>query len=68
MAVRMTVIYTEDVKCSETSDLLDAGCLKLETQSVFLSEMDPEEISKRLYRKVTDRIPLSEEELMEFII
>ena len=56
------------MKRSETSDLLDAGCLKLETQSVFLSELDPEEISKRLYQKVTERIPLSEEELMEFII
>ena len=64
----MIVIYTADVERSETSDLLDAGCLKLEVQSVFLSEMNPEEISKRLYQKVTDRIPLSEEELMEFII
>ena len=68
VAVRMSVIYTADVERSETSDLLDAGCLRLETQSVFLSEMDPEEISKRLYQKVTDRILLSEEELMEFII
>lgn len=66
--VRMIVIYTADVERSETSDVLDAGCLKLEIQSVFLSEMDSEEISKRLYQKVTDRIPLSEEELMEFII
>ena len=41
---------------------------KLETQSVFLSEMNSEEISRRLYQKVADRIPLSEEELMEFII
>lgn len=66
--VRMIVIYTADVERSETSDLLDAGCLKLETQSVFLSEMNSEEISRRLYQKVADRIPLSEEELMEFII
>lgn len=68
VAVRMIVIYMADVERSETSDMMDAGCLKLETQSVFLSEMNPEEISKRFYRKVTDRIPLSEEELMEFII
>lgn len=68
MSVRMIVIYTADVERSETSDILDSGCLKLEVQSVFLSEMNPEEISKRLYQKVTDRIPLSEEELMEFII
>lgn len=61
--VRMIVIYTADVERSETSDLLDAGCLKLETQSVFLSEMNSEEISRRLYQKVADRIPLSEEEL-----
>ena len=66
--VRMIVIYTADVERSETSDLLDAGCLKLETQSVFLSEMNSQEISRRLYQKVADRIPLSEEELMEFII
>ena len=66
--VRMIVIYTADVERSKTFDILDAGCLKLEIQSVFLSEMNPEEISKRLYQKVTDRIPLSEEELMEFII
>ena len=68
VTVRMIVIYTADVERSKTSDILDAGCLKLEIQSVFLSEMDSEEISKRLYQKVTDRIPLSEEELMEFII
>ena len=43
MIVRMIVIYTADVERSETSDLLDAGCLKLETQSVFLSEMNSEE-------------------------
>ena len=58
----MIVIYTADVERSETPDLLDAGCLRLETQSVFLSEMDPEEISKRLYQKVIDQIPLSDEE------
>lgn len=68
VTVRMIVIYMADVERSETTDLLDLDCLKLETQSVFLSEMNPEEISRRLYQKVTDRIPLSEEELMEFII
>ena len=66
--VRMIVIYTADVKREQTSDILDAGCLRLEIESAYLAELDGEEISERLSRKIRNHENLSDEELMEFII
>lgn len=66
--VRMIVIYTADVERFQTNNILDVGCLKLEIESAYLAELDSEEISKRLERKVEEKIALTEEELMEFII
>lgn len=66
--IRMIVIYTADVEKNNTEDILDVGCLKLEIESAYLSEINKEEISLRLKSKVNKGIQLSEEELMEFII
>ena len=68
ISIRMIVIYTADVKQEQTSDLFDAGCIKLETESSYLSEVNSEEIAEKLAKKVRDKIPFTEEELMEFII
>ena len=66
--VRMIVIYTADVKREQTSDVLDTGCLRLEIESAYLAELDRNEISERLNRKILNQEKLSDEELMEFII
>ncbi len=58
VAVHMIVIYTADVERSETSDLMDAGSLKLETQFVFLSEMDSVET-------IAEILSMIEEEVLE---
>lgn len=66
--VRMIVIYTADVKRSQTSNSFDVGCLRLEIESAYLSELNSEEILNRIERKVRKKVVLTEEELMEFII
>lgn len=64
----MIVIYTADVKREQTSNLYDVGCMKLETESSYLSEVNSDEIAEKLAEKVRTKIPFTEEELMEFII
>jgi len=66
--IRMIVIYTADVKPEDVKNELDVGCLRLEIESAFLSELDSKEIMERLTEKVNNNIPLTDEELMEFII
>lgn len=66
--VRMIVIYTGDVQRSETDSHLDVGCLQFTIEEVFLSELDPRQIEENLTYKINTRIPLSEEEQMQFII
>lgn len=66
--VRMIVIYTADVEPIEVENELDVGCLRLKFEPAFLSALDSKTITERLTRKVNDKIPLTEEDLMEFII
>lgn len=68
LKIRMIVIYTADVKSEDVSSVFNVGCLKLETQDAFLSELNSEEIWKRLEEKVNNGISLTDDELMEFII
>lgn len=66
--IRMIVIYTGDVKRSQTNPHLDVGCLQFTIEEVFLSELNPYSIEDLLTYKINAGIPLSEEEQMQFII
>lgn len=68
ISVRMIVIYTADVERSQTTYILNAGCLSLKIECAYLSELNSREISERLLEKLKNNIPFTEEELMEFII
>ena len=66
--VRMIVIYTGDVLRDEVKDFHDIGAVKLQIESGFLSEIDSEEVRLRLKGKIENDMPLTDEEMMEFII
>jgi len=65
---RMIVIYTGDVTREQVSDFYDGGALSLRIDSAFLSEIDSREVRLRLEDKIKKGLPLSDEEMMEFII
>ena len=65
---RMIVIYTGDVTREQVSDFYDGGALSLRIDSAFLSEIDSREVRLRLEDKIKKDLPLSDEEMMEFII
>ena len=66
--IRMIVIYTGDVEKGKTIDKLDVGCLQLQVEEVFLSELDAEKIEKNLCEKIQTGKILSEQEQMQFVI
>ena len=68
VVVRMIVIYTADVERADAHDEYDAGCLRLETESAYLSEIGKERIQETLERKIGNKEPLTDEEMMEFIL
>lgn len=66
--LRMIVIYTGDIKRTSVSDSYDIGALKIKIESAFLSELNGEDIERRLKEKIEQNIRLSDDEIMEFII
>lgn len=66
--LRMIVIYTADVKPEEVQPEYNAGTLKFAITPAFLSQIDSKEVMDRLNKKVLNHEPLTDEELMEFII
>ena len=66
--IRMIVIYTGDVEKGKTIDKLDVGCLQLQVEEVFLSELDAEKIEENLCEKIQAGKILSEQEQMQFVI
>lgn len=66
--IRMIVIYTGNIKRGQISDKYDIGALTLTIETAFLSELDSEEIRAQLEEKVKASQPLTDEELMKFII
>ena len=66
--LRMIVIYTADVDQSDTESRYDAGCLTLQVEEAFLTELSSEKIRATIERKVLASEPLSDEELMQFIV
>ncbi len=66
--IRMIVIYTADVSRAETEEVYDTGAFSLNIEAAFLSELNSEEIKKRLAEKIYNNETLTDEELMEFVI
>ncbi|MCL2815477.1 MAG: hypothetical protein FWD23_12825 [Oscillospiraceae bacterium] len=64
--VVIVVIYTGDVESAE--DSLDLGCMQLKIHQVFLSAFDGDAMYAELERKVRAGEPLSDEDVMRFII
>ncbi|MCM1208229.1 MAG: hypothetical protein NC309_04835, partial [Ruminococcus sp.] len=59
---------TADVSRAQTEEVYDTGAFRLNIEEAFLSELDSEEIKKRLMEKIQNNETLTDEELMEFII
>lgn len=66
--LRMIVIYTGDVVRDKVISDYDVGAFGLHVECAFLSEINSEKVRARLEYKIENEIPLSDEELMEFII
>jgi hypothetical protein len=66
--IRMIVIYTADVGRAEVRDKYVAGTLSYEIDTAFLSEIVSEEVARKLDQKVKNKEPLTDEDLLQFII
>ena len=66
--LRVIVIYTADVKRDEVEPILDKVGPRIQIEAAFLSELDSESIRATLTEKVNQEEPLTEEDMMEFII
>ena len=66
--LRMIVIYTGDVTRNQVSDYFDGGAFSLQIDNAFLSEINSREVRSRLESKIKKGLPLTDEEMMEFII
>lgn len=66
--LRMIVIYTGDVTRDQVPDAFDSGAFLLRIDSAFLSEIDTKEVRFHLEDKINKGLPLSDEEMMQFII
>ncbi|MCL2158001.1 MAG: transcriptional regulator [Oscillospiraceae bacterium] len=64
--VTIVVIYTGDIKTAGKT--LDLGCVRLQVEQVFLSAFDGEAMYAEIERKVRANEPLSDEDVMRFII
>jgi hypothetical protein len=64
--VVIVVIYTGDVTSAANS--LDLGCMQLKIEQVFLSAFDGDAMYAELERKVRANEPLTDEDVMRFII
>ena len=68
MKIKVLILYTADVTREQTADSWDLDSVTVTIQQAFLSEIDSEEIKEKLSRKIRHGEPLSDEEMMQFII
>ncbi|MBR6770884.1 MAG: hypothetical protein IKM28_06545, partial [Lachnospiraceae bacterium] len=66
--IQIVVIYTADVEPEQTTPRLEAGCLQMEIQQGFLSQLDTEALKVNIERKIRKNEALTEEEAMQFIV
>lgn len=64
--IRLIIIYTGDVE--NACGLVNAGCLTLSMEQVFLVKLKSEDIYQHIKKKVEQREVLSEEDQMQLII
>ena len=64
--IRMIVIYTADVE--KAPEEFSAGCLTLKMEQAFLRKIDSEAVQEEIREKLAQGLPLSDDELMQFII
>ena len=64
--IRMIVIYTADVETAPEE--FSAGCLTLKMERTFLRKIDSEGEWEELTRRLKEKLPLSDDELMKLII
>ena len=62
----MIVIYTADVETAPEE--FSAGCLTLKMERAFLRKIDSEGEREELARRLKEKLPLSDDELMKLII
>ena len=68
LRIRIIVIYTADVTREQTRDTLNVGDVIIYTTEGFLSEIPSEEVKSRIQRKIEQKQPLDDRDLMELII
>lgn len=68
LRIRIIVIYTADVIREQTRDTLNVGDVIIYTTEGFLSEIPSEEVKSRIQRKIEQKQPLDDRDLMELII
>lgn len=66
--LRMIVIYTADVARGTTKDQLQAGAIRLQVDTAFLSDLSGDEIYHRLSLKLQQGQPLDDTDCMQFMI
>ena len=64
--VNVAVVYTGEVTQAEAS--IDTGCVKIDVKQVFLSQFDGQNIYESLKAKIEKNEPLSEADVMQFIL
>lgn len=66
--LRIIIIYTADVTRTQTQDMLNVGDVVISTTEAFLLELASEEVKARIQKKVQEKTPLDERDLMELIV
>ena len=66
--IRVIIIYTADVQPKTTIPFLNVGSLKMDTKEAFLVEINGEEIINSIESKISNNIPLNDEDMMKLII
>ena len=66
--IRIIIIYTADVSRMQTQDALNAGDVVISTTEAFLLEIASEEVKARIWKKIQEKQPLDERDLMELIV
>ena len=68
LSIRVLILYTADVTREQTADCLDLKSVTITIQQAFLSEINSEEVRESLSQKIRNGEPLTDEEMMQFII
>lgn len=68
LKIEIVIIYTADVTEQQTENVFDLGSVTLKVHPAFLSALDSSKIQENLVQKVKQGKPLSDNELMQFII